>query len=165
MASEHKPSAPDRGRPRKPPVAPLPIGWREWIALPDLGIGPMKVKIDTGARSAALHAIDIETFVRDGADWVGFTVPASVGEHDSCHLCYAPIRDMRMVKNTSGIAEQRIVIHTRILLGRRHWTIDVTLANRDNMGFRMLLGRASLRRRNVTIHPGRSFLQGLPQAD
>lgn len=151
-----QPGKTDRRRP------PLEIGWREWIALPDLGIGPLKVKIDTGARSAALHATHIQTFQVEGVDWVRFRVPAERGSGPARQEYTTPIHDLRKVKNTSGIAEQRIVIHTHIVLGGRRWSIDVTLANRDNMGFRMLLGRASLRRHNVIIRPGRSFLQGQP---
>ncbi len=145
-------------------LPPFEIGWREWVKLPELGIAPFKAKIDTGAHSAALHATHIEAFERDGDPWVRFVVPSDRHSHAPRYICTARVKDIRPVKNTSGVPEPRYVVHTTLVLGNRHWAVDITLANRDQMGYRMLLGRASLRRHNVVIHPDRSFLQGAPGA-
>ena len=131
--------------------------------LPGLGMAPFKAKIDTGARSAALHATDIETFERDGAHWVRFRVPGHHHGGAASYLCEAPLRDVRDIKNTSGVAEPRHVIRTQLALGSAHWAIDVTLADRKEMGFSMILGRASLRRHRIVIHPDKSFLLGPPR--
>ncbi len=138
------------------------IGWREWVMLPDLGMAPFKAKIDTGARSAALHAIDIETFDQDGVRWVRFRVPGDHHGNPASYTCAARLRDVREVKNTSGITAPRFVIRTHLAMGALKWPIDVTLADREEMEFSMILGRASLRRHRIVIHPDRSFLQGTP---
>lgn len=142
---------------RKPEI----IGWREHVALPELGIPMLRAKIDTGARTSAIHADHLEIFEREGARWVRFRVPAS-RLHHSFRL-ETPIADEREIKNTSGIPETRIVIETLLLLGRHRWHVEVSLANRENMGFDMILGRTAVRRRGIRIDPGRSFLAGDPQ--
>ena len=147
-------------RPRKPPDV---IGWREQVALPDLGIPLLSAKIDTGARTSALHAIDIEAVDRDGSQWVSFGVPLR-DERDQIARFMAPVLDQRAVKNTSGIPESRWFISTTLLLGRHHWHIQLSLANRENMGFDMILGRTAIRGRRVLVNPGRSFLAGEPSA-
>lgn len=138
------------------------IGWREWVMLPDLGMAPFKAKIDTGARSAALHAINIETFDQDGGHWVRFEVPGDHHGNPNSYACKALLHDVRDIKNTSGTATPRFVIRTHLELGRFKWPIEVTLADREEMGFSMILGRASLRRHRIVIQPDRSFLQGTP---
>lgn len=144
-------------RQKKPPDT---IGWREYVGLPDLGIEVLKAKIDTGARTAALHTTDVEPLERDGQEWVSFCVPRSGQRVSTRYL--APIYDRRAVKNTSGVAEDRYIIHTTLLLGHHRWHIQVSLANRENMGFDLILGRTALKGRRVLINPGRSFLVGLP---
>lgn len=137
------------------------IGWREWVGLPDLGIDEMRAKIDTGARTSALHAVDHEYFERDGISWVRFSVPASSGGR--LRRIEAPIEDERDIRNTSGVAERRIIIETTVLLGRHHWHIEASLANREKMEFDLILGRTALRKRRVLVDPGKSFIVGKPQ--
>ncbi|WP_428687799.1 ATP-dependent zinc protease family protein [Roseibium sp.] len=138
------------------------IGWREIVSLPELGVFDMRAKIDTGARTSALHAEDQEVFDRDGAKWVRFRVPAS--RHHSDFKVEVPVLDERNIKNTSGVPERRIVIRTVLHLGTHHWHVDVSLANRANMGFDMILGRTAIRRHKVLVDAGRSFLAGKPVA-
>ena len=136
------------------------IGWREIVRLPELGVFDMRAKIDTGARTSALHAEEQEVFERDGRTWVRFRVPAS--RHHSDFRAEVPVLDERNIKNTSGVPERRIVIRTLLHLGKHHWHVDVSLADRSNMGFDMILGRTAIRRHNVLVHAGRSFLAGKP---
>ncbi|NNF79633.1 MAG: ATP-dependent zinc protease [Rhizobiales bacterium] len=138
------------------------MGWREWVGLPKLGVSRIKAKIDTGARTAALHAEQVEPFQRDGAPWVRFKISAGDDRH-SWQSCEAPVADIRDIKNTSGVPEQRYVINTSLRLGTRRWSIDVSLANRAQMGFELILGRTSIRRRKLVVNPGRSFLAGEPK--
>lgn len=138
------------------PGAPLIIGWRETIGLSDLGITKLEAKIDTGARSTALHAGGVATFEQDGRQWVRFDVV-----HRDKRLaegCSAPLVDRRMIKNTSGIPEPRLVIETMLVLGHRRWHIEITLADRANMAFPLILGRTAIRRHKVLVDPGRSHL-------
>lgn len=138
------------------PRAPLVIGWRECVALPDIGLTRIEAKIDTGARTSALHAEDIETFERDGASWVRFHVPHG----DKIHAtdCIARLVDRRNVKNTSGELAERWVIETTLVLNRRRWRVEVTLADRTNMILPLILGRTALRRHSVLVDPGKSHL-------
>lgn len=133
------------------------IGWREWISLPDLGIPEVKVKIDTGARSSALHAFDIETFRRDGKRMVRFKVHPYQGDASRMVISEAEVIEERSVRNSGGKEEWRPVIVTPVeLLGER-WPIELTLTNRDLMRFRMLLGREAVRGRFL-VDAGRSYL-------
>ncbi|MBN9671459.1 ATP-dependent zinc protease [Roseibium aggregatum] len=149
-----------RANKRRPIAAADVIGWREIVSLPELGVFDMRAKIDTGARTSALHAEDWEVFDRDGRNWVRFRVPAS--RHHTVIKAEVPVLDERSIKNTSGVPEQRIVIRTLLHLGRHHWHVDVSLADRTNMGFDMILGRTAIRRHNVLVDAGRSFLAGKP---
>lgn len=118
------------------------VGWREWAALPGLGLGYLKAKIDSGAKTSALHAVNIRPFSEAGVPWVEFTpVPASKG---AAHLCRAPIKDIRRVTDSGGHSEQRCVIETRLCLGGRELMIELTLTDRASMRFPMLLGRSAL---------------------
>ena len=137
------------------------IGWREWIALPEFEIANIKAKIDTGARSSALHAYDVEPFTRRGARYVRFKVHPYQRDTRFTRRAEAPLIDMRPVKNSGGTSELRPVVETLLHLGDTAFTIELTLTNRDEMGFRMLLGRQAVRGRFV-IDPGRSFLVGKP---
>jgi hypothetical protein len=138
------------------PRAPLVIGWRECVALPELGLHPIEAKIDTGARTSALHAEDVETFWQDGVHWVRFHVPHGGRSHATD--CTAPLVDKRHVKNTSGEPAERLVIETALVLNRRRWRIEVTLADRTNMTLPLILGRTALRRHRVLVDPGKSHL-------
>lgn len=134
------------------------IGWREEVALPDLHIVRLKAKVDTGARTSALHAEGIERFFHDGRPWVCFSVPlaAAAGRIE------ALVADEREIRNTSGRAVRRIVIRTLLVLGRRRWPIEVSLADRTEMSFDLILGRTAIRGRRLCVDPGRSFLAGPP---
>jgi hypothetical protein len=132
------------------------IGWREWVGLPDLGVERIKAKIDTGARTSAIHAFEIRPFERDGRAYVAFSLHPVQNRRRPVVACEAPVIDERMVTSSNGRRERRYVIETAIRLGDDTWTIEMTLANRDEMGFRMLLGRRALRRRFV-VDPGGSY--------
>ena len=136
------------------------IGWREWIGLPDLEIPRLKAKIDTGARTSALHAVDLKTHARNGERWIEFRVPLSGMAKDK--RCLARILDERKIKNTSGQPERRYIVETTMVLGTRHWRIELSLANREKMEFEIILGRTALRGRGFLINPGRSLLVGPP---
>lgn len=132
------------------------IGWRERIGLPDLGLGPIVAKIDTGARTSALHAVRIVPFQRDGADWVRFHIPHArlVRAHD----CEAPLIGLRAITNTSGIPETRHVIRTTLVIGGRRLPIELSLADRGRMALPVILGRTAIRRHRFLVDPGKSFL-------
>ena len=138
-------------------VEPRPsLGWREWVALPRLGLDRLKVKIDTGARTTALHAEEIE---EDGEDTT-FVLPFLDGRP----RVRARRVDTREIRNTSGIAEERHVIRTPIVVGRLRYGIEVSLASRANMAFPMILGRTAMRGGHFLVDPARSFLQGEPRS-
>lgn len=137
------------------------IGWREWVALPDLGVARIKVKIDTGARSSALHAYGVERFSRRGQDMVRFAIHPLQRSSKREVIAEAVMVDERVVKSSNGVQAVRPVIITLLELLGESWPIEVTLAPRDAMGFRMLLGRQAVRGRFL-IDPGRSYLAGRP---
>lgn len=145
-------------RPKPPRPA---IGWREWIGLPDLGIKRIKVKVDTGARTSALHASNVEFFTRGGKRWVRFDVHPKQRDTSQTAHAEALLLDQRPVKNTSGRPERRVVIRTMMKFMKESWPIELTLTGRDEMGFRMLLGREAVRGR-FTVDPGRSYVGGKP---
>ncbi|MFC3052928.1 ATP-dependent zinc protease family protein [Kordiimonas pumila] len=134
------------------------IGWREHIAFPDLNIPVIRAKIDTGARTSALHATHIKPVTINGAPWVEFCVPIGKLKRQCCF----PLCDVRAIKNTSGVPEERYVIETLLVMGKRRWHIEVSLADRENMGFDLILGRTSIRGRHIMVDPGKSFLVGPP---
>lgn len=147
-------------RPSRKPA----VGWREWAALPELGIGRIKVKVDTGARSSALHAFDIRLLEDDGEDggaWAEFDVHPLQRDLCTTVRCKARLLDERWVRSSTGRRTFRPVISTRVVLGGQSWPIELTLVRRDLLGFRMLIGRQALRRRLV-VDPARSFLAGDP---
>ena len=139
----------------------LVIGWREWVSLPELGIERIKTKIDTGARTSSLHALDVKQFDRDGQEWVRFKVHPLQRSTKSTIVVEAPVLEFRHVKSSTGHSTHRPVIRTGLVLFGQRRNIDLTLASRDQMGFRMLLGREALRRRFV-VDPSRSYLAGPP---
>lgn len=142
--------------------APLPvIGWREWVGLPGLGIEQIKAKIDTGARTSAIHAFDIREFSERGAPHIVFNLHPEQRRRRPAIECRAPVHDQRLVTSSTGHRQERYVIRVHIRVGAMTWPIELTLADRDSMGFRMLLGRQALRSRFL-INPGRSFLAGPP---
>jgi len=138
----------------------LLVGWREWVRLPDLlGGGWVKAKVDTGARTSAIHAWDVEREDRDGRTWVRFRLHPR--QHDDDHVVEAEalLVEDREVRSSNGEVEVRPVIETPIVLGGRRHVVELTLSKRDQMGFRMLLGRTGLARRAL-VDPGRSYLLG-----
>jgi hypothetical protein len=144
---------------RPTPKELFKIGWREWVGLPDLRVGDIKAKVDTGARTSALHAYKIEPFRRGGALWVRFELHPIQRKDAKKVTCEARAIDERTVRNSGGGVERRYIIKTLLKLGDQHWPIELALANRDQMGFRMLLGRTALEGRAL-IEPGRSYLLG-----
>jgi hypothetical protein len=135
------------------------VGWREWIGLPELGIPAVKAKIDTGARTSALHVFDLEEFVEDGRRMVRFGIHPLQRRKDIVRFCEAPVLERRRVKDSGGHIEKRYVIRTKAVMGSESWKIDLTLTNRDPMLFRMLLGRTAVENRFL-INPGRSYRTG-----
>jgi hypothetical protein len=134
-------------------------GWREWVQLPEIGIPWIKAKLDTGARTSSLHAYKITRFVKDDEDWVRFRVrPWQESDEDEV-VVECPVHDVRSIRSSSGHVQERYVVKMRLELLGRKVTAEVTLSNRDQMGFRMLIGRQALRRRFV-VDAGASFLGG-----
>ncbi|MEV5000604.1 ATP-dependent zinc protease [Nocardioides sp. LML1-1-1.1] len=140
---------------------PVVAGWREWVRLPGLGVGPVKAKLDTGARTSALHAFDLEPFEREGREWVRFSVHPWQRSAEDAVLVECPVHDRRVVRSSTGHTQERFVVLTAIELLDRTVTTELTLTRRDEMGFRMLVGREALRQ-GFLVDSGRSYLGGRP---
>lgn len=135
------------------------IGWREYVDLPELGVKRIKVKVDSGARSSSLHAVDLRLFDRNGVKWATFKIyPVQRSRVDMVEV-EARILEFRSVKSSSGLAQMRPVIVTDVALLGTIWPVELTLASRDNMGFRMLLGREAFRGR-FFVDGGKSYYGG-----
>lgn len=143
----------------KKPGSLLLIGWREWCALPQLGIPAIKVKIDTGARTSAMHAFNIQLQMKKGRHFVRFSVFPIQSDKNILVNCEAPVVDKRVVTSSTGHRELRFIILTEITLGQQTREIELSLSNRDPLKFRMLLGREALKNLAV-IDASRSFCQG-----
>lgn len=137
-------------------------GWREWVSFPDAGVRWIKAKLDTGARTSAVHAFDIEEYAEDGAPWVRFTVHPWQRSATDAVSTQAPLLDRRTVRSSSGHAEERLVVPMRLSLVGRKVSVEMTLSRRDEMGFRLLVGREALRQ-GFLVDPGRSYLGGRPK--
>lgn len=135
------------------------VGWREWMSLPDLCIDQIKVKVDTGARTSALHAFFVDPFIRDDIQWVRFGIHPKQKNRDFVIECEAPVKDQRLVSDSGGHKETRYVIETTLQLADYRWLAEMTLTDRDSMKFRMLLGRTALDG-HFLVNPNKSYLIG-----
>lgn len=142
---------------RKPAAQRRVLGWREWVELPDLGVRAIKAKLDTGARTSSLHAFKLRPFRRDGVDMVRFEVHPVQRSSASTVVAEAEVCGERTVRASNGQEETRLVVSTMLSVGGERWPIEITLTRRDEMGFRMLLGRQALAGR-VVVDPASSFL-------
>jgi ribosomal protein S6--L-glutamate ligase len=138
----------------------LMIGWEEWCRLPDLGLPAVKAKIDTGAKTSALHAFDIETFTDGGLRFVRFSVHPLQKRKKIIRICTAPLVEERIVVSSNGEYERRPVILTTIACGPISIETEISLSSRHKMAFRMLLGRTALKQAKFLVDPAKSFLQG-----
>lgn len=137
------------------------IGWREWVALPDWEVDHLKAKIDTGARTSSLHAFGLEWFDRGGAPWVRFELHPWQHSTADASIAEAAVVATRDIKSSSGNVDHRPVVHTTLVVAGHPVTAEITLTRRDEMGFRMLVGREALRRRFI-VDAGASYLGGRP---
>jgi hypothetical protein len=143
----------------------LTLGWREWVSLPELGLENIKAKVDTGARTSALHAFEVRQFDIDGRQRLEFKMHPRQRDNETVVVCQADVIDERVVRDSGGHTEKRWVIETPVIIGDESWPIEMTLTARDDMLFRMLLGRTAIRNRAV-VDPARSYLVGrMPIAD
>lgn len=137
------------------------LGWREWISLPALGIDHLKAKVDTGARSSSLHAFDIRKVELDGQEWVEFKVHPHQHDNEQTVSCRAPLKDYRQVTDSGGHRSMRYVIETELAMGDESVRAEITLADRSDMLFRMLIGRTAMKGRYI-VDPGRSYCVSKP---
>ncbi len=135
------------------------VGWREWVSLPGLHVSRIKAKLDTGARTSSIHAFDLSVVQIENQRWVKFKVHPYQRNDIIIRRCSAEVVDFRWVKSSSGHREKRYVINTELYIGDDHWPIELTLTNRDEMGFRMLLGRTAMHK-HLIVDPARSYCNG-----
>ncbi len=140
----------------------LLVGWREWVALPDIGISAIKAKVDTGARTSCLHTFGIKEYEKDNEKWVKFMIHPIQDDNVTQKECHAKVKDMRKVRDSGGHETLRYVIETTLVIGDLSYPIEMTLTKRDTMVFRMLLGRTAMENRLV-VDPVKSFLVQAPQ--
>ena len=145
-----------------PDTGPVVVGWREWVSLPQADVDWVKAKIDTGARSSAIHAFDLEVETVDGADWVSFSIHPWQRSDEDHHELRLPVLDRREVRSSNGQIEERYAVALDVTLAGRTITTVMTLSNRDEMGFRMLIGREALER-GFLVDSSRSYVGGKPR--
>ena len=141
------------------PQEKIILGSEEWCSFPELGIPAIKARVDSGAKTSALHAVNIAPFVKNEVNWVKFDINPIQNNQKTVIHCEALLIDKRIVKSSSGFREQRYVIQTNINIGNESWAIEMTLTNRDSMGFRMLLGREAMSGR-ILVDPEQKYLLG-----
>ena len=146
------------------PLKKIILGSEEWCSFPELGIPAIKARVDSGAKTSALHAINIAPFIKEGQNWVKFDINPIQNNVKTIIHCEAPLVDKRIVKSSSGFREQRYVIQSVLDINDCKWVIEMTLTNRDSMGFRMLLGREAMSGR-VLVDPEQQYLLGQPSTD
>lgn len=147
-------------RPIRIEISQTVVGWRENIGLPELGIDSMPAKIDTGARTSALHAVDQELVEIDGVQWVEFMIPIHNKRTTKRHR--APFLEERNIKNSSGVHERRLIVRTQLQMAGESQPTEVSLTNREKMEFDIILGRTAMHGRNFLIVPSESFVLGQP---
>jgi len=138
----------------------IEIGWREYVGLPEFHIDHVKAKIDSGARTSALHAEEIQPYDQNGVGFVSFLIPF-IGCEKGVR-CSAKIVDKRPIKNTGGVAEDRYIVKTILTLGQERWPVEVSLTSRQSMRFPVIIGRTAIREKGFLLNPGKSYLSGRP---
>ncbi len=160
-ATQHKPGTMAASQ-RKAPLKKEPlkiVGWREWVAFPEFGGPSVRAKVDTGARTSAIHARNVKITMREGREIAEFDIYPHQRDSQTVLHCRAPIVARRRIRNSGGDVQDRVIVRTTIRLGEDVFEIDLSLTRRDQMGYRMLLGRRALKKRYV-VDSGRSYVQG-----
>jgi hypothetical protein len=137
------------------------VGWREWVFFPDFSNARVKAKVDTGARTSAIHAYEIKLIERGEPPLVSFIIHPNQKDNDTIVQCQAPLVERRVITDSGGHQEERFVVSVQLKLGAHRWPVELSLTDRDSMGFRMLLGRTALKQRFL-VQPWRSYLEGKP---
>ncbi len=135
------------------------VGSEEWCSFPELGIPAIKARVDSGAKTSSIHAFNIQQFRRDGSSWVSFEIHPVQNNRRAVIRCERPVIDKRIVRSSSGVSEPRFVVSAPLKMGEHCWDVELTLANRDSMGFRMLLGREAMKNR-LGIDPSKECVLG-----
>ncbi|PRY26439.1 hypothetical protein CLV78_101534 [Aliiruegeria haliotis] len=157
MTPKHTEDAPPPPKKKQRAHPPLTIGWREYVSLPELGLNDFTAKIDTGALTTALHATDIRTYTADNGNvWVQFR-PPDLG-HEAPEICHARVSDHRKVKNSGGVSEPRYFIRTNLRVEQRVFLVEISLTDRGELKYPMIIGRTALRGHGLVVDCGHSWL-------
>ncbi len=136
------------------------VGWKEWVSLPDLALPSIKAKVDTGARTSVLHTFSVESFQKNNQEYIRFLVHPFQDDKNHIIEQEMPVKDKRIVRDSGGHEEERFVIETTLRIAEHHYPIELTLTNREDMLFRMLLGRTALIAGNFFVNPAKAYLTG-----
>lgn len=137
------------------------VGWREWVSLPGVGVPWVKAKLDSGARTSSIHAFNIEEFVRDDTFWVRFQIHPWQRSHNDSVTVELPVLEMRNIRSSNGQVQHRMTVLVDVSIAGRVQPVEMTLSNRDEMGFRILIGRQALRQ-GYLVDSGLSYAGGRP---